>query len=305
MVDIHSLNNPYWDAVKANPGDDISLKYDKKWVPAGHPPLNMVRGRGPEARKEYEDWLETYGRSALVKRYSWAIPSPESIEWMLKVLDGRPVVEIGCGTGYWAWLLEQAGVDVNAYDHKPPALGYNHWHCSTEARVKGYTQEERDEHFAEWKKFDELAASINDAPGAMKIPRTEYVPLPEEGERQVLAGHAGQQYVEVVEGDHTALKLPENENRVLFLSWPPYDRPMAEEVLDAFAGDTLIHIGEPAGGCTGTEAFFERLEEEWIEAAGGPLVQWSGMHDYLTVFVRKTAKRTLRDTLKRMHDAEV
>lgn len=33
---------------------------------------------------------------------------------------GYPVVEMGAGTGYWAALLQQRGVDVVALDRHPP-----------------------------------------------------------------------------------------------------------------------------------------------------------------------------------------
>jgi hypothetical protein len=35
------------------------------------------------------------------------IPSPEALARIITVLDGRPMVEIGAGNGYWAWLLNQ------------------------------------------------------------------------------------------------------------------------------------------------------------------------------------------------------
>jgi hypothetical protein len=31
-----------------------------------------------------------------------------------------PLVEVGCGCGYWARLLRERGVDVVAFDHKLP-----------------------------------------------------------------------------------------------------------------------------------------------------------------------------------------
>ncbi|MEV6791317.1 hypothetical protein AB0M87_04795 [Streptomyces sp. NPDC051320] len=57
--------------------------------------------------------------SPLCKRYAWSIISPGDVAWMSNVLGGRMVVEIGAGSGYWAWQLEQAGIDVAAYDPNP------------------------------------------------------------------------------------------------------------------------------------------------------------------------------------------
>jgi hypothetical protein len=42
------------------------------------------------------------------------------MRWLAKTLNGQGVVEIGAGSGYWAWQLTQAGVDVAAYDPQRP-----------------------------------------------------------------------------------------------------------------------------------------------------------------------------------------
>jgi hypothetical protein len=56
------------------------------------------------------------GHHLLTKRYSWAIPSPGDIIWLTHALGGRGLVEIGAGSGYWAWQAAQAGIDVIAYE---------------------------------------------------------------------------------------------------------------------------------------------------------------------------------------------
>ena len=50
--------------------------------------------------------------SALQHAFAHAVPSAEALD-AVAALD-TPVVEIGAGTGYWAALLEQRGVDVVA-----------------------------------------------------------------------------------------------------------------------------------------------------------------------------------------------
>jgi hypothetical protein len=52
-------------------------------------------------------------RKNMLKRYAWAIPSNKAIATMAKY---GPYVEMGAGTGYWAWCLDQAGVKVIPYD---------------------------------------------------------------------------------------------------------------------------------------------------------------------------------------------
>ena len=55
------------------------------------------------------------GEAAL--KYAWAVPD----ERALRVLAHHgPIVEVGCGRGYWARLLRDRGVDVVAFDHKLP-----------------------------------------------------------------------------------------------------------------------------------------------------------------------------------------
>lgn len=56
-------------------------------------------------------------RDRLVARYSWAIPNAAALR---ALAAEAPLVEIGAGNGYWAWLLRQLGVDILAFDANPP-----------------------------------------------------------------------------------------------------------------------------------------------------------------------------------------
>lgn len=56
------------------------------------------------------------GRDQLARRYSWAIPTPGDMRWLVNVLNGRPLVEAAAGSGYWAWQAAQVGIDVTAYE---------------------------------------------------------------------------------------------------------------------------------------------------------------------------------------------
>jgi len=53
------------------------------------------------------------GYNVLRKRYSYAIPTPESLE---VAASCGPIVEIGSGKGYWSKMLSEMGVDVMPYD---------------------------------------------------------------------------------------------------------------------------------------------------------------------------------------------
>lgn len=63
-------------------------------------------------------------RQRLVRRYAYAVPTDEALD---AIVDASPegLVEIGAGTGYWARLLQERGVDVVAYDRWPPTSGGN------------------------------------------------------------------------------------------------------------------------------------------------------------------------------------
>jgi hypothetical protein len=55
-------------------------------------------------------------REIMVKVYAWAITDPVVIEEIVKYTKGCGIVEIGAGSGYWAKILSEEGVDIVAYD---------------------------------------------------------------------------------------------------------------------------------------------------------------------------------------------
>ena len=57
----------------------------------------------------------------LQRLYSCGVPTEAALVAVASL--GLPVVEMGCGTGYWAKLLRCKGVDVAAYDIRPPGNG--------------------------------------------------------------------------------------------------------------------------------------------------------------------------------------
>lgn len=56
-------------------------------------------------------------RKRLIWAFSWAVPNDEAIQAIAAC--GSSIVEVGAGTGYWAWLLGQAGCIVRAFDREP------------------------------------------------------------------------------------------------------------------------------------------------------------------------------------------
>ncbi|HMH90144.1 MAG TPA: hypothetical protein VK586_03565 [Streptosporangiaceae bacterium] len=93
--------NPYWEIIRRLPLDtwgQFRLEVDLFFFEPGHPVHKLA------------------SREALCMTFSWGIPSPGDIAWIATRLGGRGVVEPGAGSGYWAWLLTQAGADVVAYE---------------------------------------------------------------------------------------------------------------------------------------------------------------------------------------------
>lgn len=62
------------------------------------------------------DALQLDVRKKLIWAYSWAVPSTEAVRALAEL---GPIVELGAGTGYWAWLIGQAGAAVRAMDQAP------------------------------------------------------------------------------------------------------------------------------------------------------------------------------------------
>lgn len=225
--------NPYWDAVRALPGDDITLRYERRWQPRLHaPPPGWPFGRLGGDPNDHGP-----SREELVRRYAWAICDPASLAFVANHAQGR-VVEIGAGRGYWAWQLAQLGVDVVAYDLHPPDRGGNYYHSPRTAP---------------------------DGRPSME-PVIVYHPVRRGG----------------------APRAAQHPDRTLLLCWPPYGGSIGWRALRAYTGHRVIFIGEDWGGCTADDRFFRVLARDWVEVATHQPVQWSGMHDQITVYDRKS-----------------
>lgn len=79
---------------------------------------------------------------------------------------------------------------------------------------------------------------------------------------------------------------------VLFLCWPPgWGNTMASEVLRSFeeaGGSRLIFIGQPRGGMTGDDAFFDALSAGWeLESEDPGFVAWWNLLDVAQGWVRR------------------
>ena len=70
-------------------------------------------------------------RNQLITRYGFAVPSVEALT-TIERCSPQGVMELGAGTGYWAFLLQQRGVDVVAFDVEPAPSERNEWFAGTQ-----------------------------------------------------------------------------------------------------------------------------------------------------------------------------
>ena len=94
-------SNPYWDIVAPSVSE-----YEGR---------RMVNGGNPEGSARL-----AFAQMLLQTTYAYSIPSPETLEWVSAFCDGRLVVELGAGRGYWAAQMARSDIRVNAYDFEPP-----------------------------------------------------------------------------------------------------------------------------------------------------------------------------------------
>ncbi len=62
------------------------------------------------------NWKTTLHRDAFVKRFAWAIPGEGALA---AIAAHAPILEVGAGSGYWAYELAKRGVDIVATDPEP------------------------------------------------------------------------------------------------------------------------------------------------------------------------------------------
>lgn len=207
--------NPYWEIVAPS----VSECHGRRLVNGGNP--------NGSARLAFAQMI-------LQATYAYAIPSPETIEWVSDVCDDRPIVELGAGRGYWASQLAQAGHAVSAYELEPPDTNEN-----------------------------------------VSFPKA--------------AGQADVWYpVSHIDGH----QFNDHSNSVLFLCWPPgWGNSMASDALDSFeraGGSLLIFVGEPKGGKTGNDAFFDALADGWALRSVDPaFVSWWNLADAAQAWTRR------------------
>lgn len=216
--------NPYWEAVR----DWVCMDglYHRPMV-GGFPSGGHPDRHGPVRESSWVRAAES--RFTYVARWSWTVTAPWTVDFVADHVGPR-VLDPMAGTGWWAALLRERGIDVAASDLNPPDGGEgNHWHKGAEA-------------------------------------------------------HTGVERADALDAVRAA-----DPARTLLLSWPIYNDPLGEQILDAYrdaGGRRVVYMGEGPGGCCGDDGLFQALHVDWIEVADHGPVQWMGIHDQVLVFDR-------------------
>ncbi|TDC45047.1 hypothetical protein E1281_31645 [Actinomadura sp. KC345] len=209
-------SNPYWDIVEPFVSE--------------HERSRMVNGGSLEGSARL-----AFAQMLLQASYAYAIPSPQTLEWITGFCGSLPIVELGAGRGYWAAQLAHSGLAVEAYDSEPPDETTNTSFPSTAGQVDV------------WHPVGGLSEFATRARSA---------------------------------------------DYVLFLCWPPgWGDNMASDALTLFehaGGERLVYIGEPKGGKTGNDAFFDTLSDRWkLESVDPHFVSWWTDSDGAQGWVRR------------------
>src|SRR3990167_1707194 len=81
-----------------------------------NPYLDYFKAAKGKSRSDDFDNFTDYRREA-VRQFAFPVPDEKGLR--LIASHAPKIVEIGAGTGYWAYMLSQVGVDIVAYDIEP------------------------------------------------------------------------------------------------------------------------------------------------------------------------------------------
>ncbi|SFP67018.1 hypothetical protein SAMN04489713_11675 [Actinomadura madurae] len=115
---------------------------------------------------------------------------------------------------------------------------------------------------------------------------------PDKNENPSFPGTVGQADIWHPVGDLTEFaNRVRSANYALFLCWPPgWGDTMSSEALTLYedaGGERLVYIGEPRGGKTGNDAFFDALSARWrLDSLDPHFVSWWTDRDVAQGWVR-------------------
>ena len=192
-------------------------------------------------------------RTCLCVYFAWAVPNERALD-LLKSMK-KPILEIGAGTGYWAYLLADRGVDIVAYDMEESHDGHKHRFRHSMVRDGGVEQaalclKDGDEHkgralFLCWPDIVGDSASDDKDRGTFGF--------------DCLKAYNGDTVIFVGELGPNVVRAKTNEG------W----------------GDPF-----PPGGSSSSEAFQTELKDKWRMTERVQLPNWPPYNSHLTVWVR-------------------
>ncbi|WP_315838118.1 hypothetical protein [Bradyrhizobium prioriisuperbiae] len=100
-----ALRNPYLEFYRALPQ---TFRRDPQL------PISTAELTSPE-------WLML--KAAIAGHFAWAVPTEDAIQAIREYTSS--IVEIGAGSGYWTWMMRQAGLTVAAYDTIVPSFTWD------------------------------------------------------------------------------------------------------------------------------------------------------------------------------------
>ncbi len=103
----------YGDAISKNP---LLQEYERQ--------LPMLQKKRFEFIVGTHKFIESDAFRELAMKYSWAIPNLAALQ---EIAKHSPIIEIGAGSGYWAYMLSQMGARVTAYDDHSWGYPENNW----------------------------------------------------------------------------------------------------------------------------------------------------------------------------------
>ena len=98
-----------------------------------------------QARNHPDEWSFEF-RWGYTHKYAWSCPTPSALK-KIKAFSPEGIVEVGAGTGYWAYVLRQMGVEIVCFDLHPVEKGNNRHHRDVTSWThirKGYSTAARD-----------------------------------------------------------------------------------------------------------------------------------------------------------------
>lgn len=231
---IHN-NKTYNYSVQESVLDIINLGYE-----LANTPRKEIEERmriGEKTHYYYPD------RDVFISKFGWSIPCKEALDAIKKYIR-EPLYDVMAGTGFWAKILNMAGIETIAHDIQINTKK-NHYH-----KLQG----NKGMPHIKLKRKNALRTGYDMSIGRIK-------------------------------GD-------------VFLSWPPYECPVASELLSMLKiGTRVVYIGEDIGGCTGDLSFFTNLKNNFKLLEKVYLPNFPGIHDDMYIY-EKTKNELIDNKLK-------